>query len=553
LTMRFIGCLLALLCSLVLAHAGGYRKGEKPEVKKEKGLTYTGASAQPSPVRAIEDLPASFDWGDVNGRSYLTPSWNQHLNQYCGSCWIHGTLSSMNDRIKIARGGRGQDIMLARQVLLNCGKHHGLGGGCGGGDSFDGLEYMHRYGLPDETCQVYSAKESDTCDDFAVCHNCMPVDGEFKCWPVKEFTKYYVTEYGRVSGEAAMMSEIFARGPISCGFATTDHFDYKYKGGVYVDKTNQTADNINHDVEVVGWGVTADGVKYWRARNSWGAYWGEDGFFKIIRGVNNMAFETDCAFGIPDVRDAVRMDWGEVVGGMYGLRPKPYKRQVESGDYIITGESDDEEDRDEEIKEEKQEQAEKQQKATEKKMGQPHSGTRHVLGDKLSASQNKNGDDKDKDNDPVTAPASPSSSSSSAARATAEVKQQFIADQLQQIHLEQQQQQERLDRTEQARHAQEYQQPPTEAVQAAASAASSTTTPSETPAKQEEEIDSFDEDEQDEQYAQHHPHYVAAQTQEKESSSIGLWIVGGGLVMGAAAYLFYRRSDRHSYEPIGAV
>ena len=63
-----------------------------------------------------------------------------------------------------------------------------------------------------------------------------------------------------------MMTEIMRRGPITCGFASVDDFDYNYRGGIYIDHTNAT--DMNHDVEVVGWGEE-DGVKYWRARNSW--------------------------------------------------------------------------------------------------------------------------------------------------------------------------------------------------------------------------------------------------------------------------------------------
>ena len=36
--------------------------------------------------------------------------------------------------------------------------------------------------------------------------------------------KYYVTAYGMVSGEEAMMSEILERGPITCELATPNDF-----------------------------------------------------------------------------------------------------------------------------------------------------------------------------------------------------------------------------------------------------------------------------------------------------------------------------------------
>lgn len=34
--------------------------------------------------------------------------------------------------------------------------------------------------------------------------------------------------------------------------------------GVYIDKTGDT--EIDHDVEVVGWGETKEGLKYWEVR-----------------------------------------------------------------------------------------------------------------------------------------------------------------------------------------------------------------------------------------------------------------------------------------------
>lgn len=69
---------------------------------------------------------------------------------------------------------------------------------------------------------------------------------------------------------------------MACSLATTDEFDYEYIGGIW--KKNSTADEeSNHIVEITGWGVTRDGTKFWQARNSWGTYWGERGFFKVSR------------------------------------------------------------------------------------------------------------------------------------------------------------------------------------------------------------------------------------------------------------------------------
>lgn len=92
-----------------------------------------------------------------------------------------------------------------------------------------------------------------------------------------------------------MMQEIYQRGPIACGIAVPPGL-MNYTGGIYEDKTG--AKEIDHEVSVVGWGVE-NGTKYWLVRNSWGSYWGESGFFRVVRGVDNIAIEEECAWATP--------------------------------------------------------------------------------------------------------------------------------------------------------------------------------------------------------------------------------------------------------------
>ena len=48
--------------------------------------------------------------------------------------------------------------------------------------------------------------------------------------------------------------------------------------------------NLTHAISVVGWGEE-NGTKFWRVRNSRGSAYGELGYFRIIRGVNNLGIE----------------------------------------------------------------------------------------------------------------------------------------------------------------------------------------------------------------------------------------------------------------------
>lgn len=91
------------------------------------------------------------------------------------------------------------------------------------------------------------------------------------------------------------MQEIYQRGPIACGIAVPDALE-NYTGGIYNDTTGDM--DIVHDISVVGYGVE-DGTKYWVVRNSWGSHWGELGFFRVVRGTNNIAIESDCAWATP--------------------------------------------------------------------------------------------------------------------------------------------------------------------------------------------------------------------------------------------------------------
>jgi len=254
-------------------------------------------------------LPQNFDWRNVGGKNLVTADWNQHIPQYCGSCWIHGTTSALNDRIKAMRGGSFPDVMLGRQAILNCvpaADGEGPPPGCNGGDSWMIHKYLHDHKVPDESCMPYQARNMG-CASENVCRNCFP--DEKGCFNVKSWIGYGVSSYGNVSGEAAMMKEIYARGPIACAFATDDAFMMNYSEnalqheGVYVTDQKYNESQIDHVMEVAGWGETPSGIKYWIIRNSWGTYWGEAGWLKMRRGVNQQLSENGCDWAVPTFDD----------------------------------------------------------------------------------------------------------------------------------------------------------------------------------------------------------------------------------------------------------
>ena len=127
-TVCTVAVVIAAAAALVAAspaHAFQGKFNGSPLLNKEK---ITGPRAHE--LMEVKDLPAGHDWRNVNGTNFLTESRNQHIPQYCGSCWAFGTLSSLNDRLKIANNARFPEGILAPQVLINCGG----GGSCEGGN-----------------------------------------------------------------------------------------------------------------------------------------------------------------------------------------------------------------------------------------------------------------------------------------------------------------------------------------------------------------------------------------------------------------------------------
>lgn len=92
---------------------------------------------------------------------------------------------------------------------------------------------------------------------------------------------------------------MYVVGPISVAFEVIDDFSF-YKSGVYSSADcGTTTKDVNHAVLATGYGVQ-DGKKYWNIKNSWGAGWGEKGYFKMERDVNLCAISMCNAYPLID-------------------------------------------------------------------------------------------------------------------------------------------------------------------------------------------------------------------------------------------------------------
>ncbi|KAL2945104.1 Thiol protease aleurain-like [Bienertia sinuspersici] len=204
--------------------------------------------------------PAEKDW---RSEGIVSPVKDQG---HCGSCWTFSTTGALEAAYAQASG---KIISLSEQQLVDCAgafNNHG----CNGGLPSQAFEYVkYNGGLDTEEAYPYTGKDGDC-----------------------KFSAQNVAVQVRDSINITFDAVAFVR-PVSVAFEVVDGFRF-YKEGVYTSTTcGNTPMDVNHAVLAVGYGVE-DGVPYWLIKNSWGADWGDHGYFKMEMG-KNMCGVATCA------------------------------------------------------------------------------------------------------------------------------------------------------------------------------------------------------------------------------------------------------------------
>jgi cathepsin H len=207
-----------------------------------------------------QNLPQHVDWRE---KKVVTPVKNQGS---CGSCWTFSTTGCLESHWALKTGVLPS---LAEQQLVDCAgafDNHG----CKGGLPSHAFEYI-RYagGIMSEDGYPYTAR-----------------DGTCKFNPRYVVAKTTGSNNITEGDEGGMEDAVANVGPVSIAYQVVSDFRF-YKEGVY-QSTNckQGPMDVNHAVLAVGYDTTSAGVPYWIVKNSWGASWGMNGYFWIIRGKN---------------------------------------------------------------------------------------------------------------------------------------------------------------------------------------------------------------------------------------------------------------------------
>uniref|UniRef100_A0A8R1DHS7 Pept_C1 domain-containing protein n=1 Tax=Caenorhabditis japonica TaxID=281687 RepID=A0A8R1DHS7_CAEJA len=228
----------------------------------------------------------------------------------CGSCWAVSAAETISDRICIASNGQTQVSISADDINACCGLL--CGNGCNGGYPIEAWRHYVKKGYV--TGGSYTEKSGCKPYPYAPCEHHVngshyqpcpssmyPTDKcEHSCQAGYPLTYQQDLHFGQsayaVSKKATeIQKEILTHGPVEVAFTVYEDFEH-YSGGVYVHTAGSNLGG--HAVKMLGWGVD-NGTPYWLCANSWNEDWGENGYFRILRGVNECGIESGVVGGIP--------------------------------------------------------------------------------------------------------------------------------------------------------------------------------------------------------------------------------------------------------------
>lgn len=201
-------------------------------------------------------IPESFNWVE---KGAVTPVKDQ---QHCGSCYAFGSTVAFEAQYYLKTGVLRN---LSEQNLIDCTTNGNEG--CEGGFADECFAYALDQGLMFQEDYEYIGNVSGSCD----------FQGEKSVFPLED---YFVID----GGDEEMITRMIATvGPVTVSL--DDRFFHDYAEGILDQDTECT--DTNHVVALVGYGRDAEtGKEYYLAKNSWGDWWGDNGYVKLARNVN---------------------------------------------------------------------------------------------------------------------------------------------------------------------------------------------------------------------------------------------------------------------------
>jgi len=226
-------------------------------------------------------IPQEYLNGTIKADGRFVPSnapipnavdWRQHgmvtkvKNQgQCGSCYSFSATGALEAQWKRHSGSL---ISLSESQIVDCSGRYG-NYGCEGGWYQSAWQYLKDAGgSACESRYPYVARAGWCRWNRGM--KCATVSGYHDTAP---------------NSEADLTSALAQIGPVSVAIDASQGGFRNYRQGVYYDPYCSST-NLDHAVLAVGYG-SEGGQDYYLVKNSWGTWWGNEGYIKMARNRNN--------------------------------------------------------------------------------------------------------------------------------------------------------------------------------------------------------------------------------------------------------------------------
>ena len=224
---------------------------------------FTGAKF--NPVKPVKGA-ANDDYFNYVDQGYLGPVKNQGS---CGSCYAFSAIGNLEG---LYFGKTHQNVELSEQMIVDCDTYDA---GCNGGlMELTWTWIQENGGINTQADYPYEGRERNCRSNPSGYVQDLHVTGWNKLGDKQE--TWDPQNQGEIKDWLVSNG-----GPVSIALNADALMSYG-SGIIDADEYECDPEGINHGVILVGYG-TENGVDYWIVRNSWGASWGEKGYFRIKR------------------------------------------------------------------------------------------------------------------------------------------------------------------------------------------------------------------------------------------------------------------------------